>query len=49
MLSVGSLVLSLSLIIALPVELTPGHIDGLVQVEATGEDAQHVDDPFEVV
>ena len=49
MLPVSSLVLSLSEVVALPVKLSSRDIDRLIQVKASREYAQHVDDPLEVV
>mmetsp|Transcript_13124 Transcript_13124/g.22169 ORF Transcript_13124/g.22169 Transcript_13124/m.22169 type:complete len:297 (-) Transcript_13124:963-1853(-) len=48
-LSVSALVGSLPLVVALPVQLVARDVDGFVEVEAAGEDAEHVDDSLEVV
>jgi len=39
----------LAVVVALPVELAPSHLDELVEVQATCKHAQQVDQHFEVI
>lgn len=49
MCSVGSLVLCLPEVVALPMQLPSRDIDRLIEVETPWEDAEHVYDPLKVV